>query len=80
MKNVQVRSVPETTHRILKKRAAEKGMSLQEYLLKLLKDHASEPTNEEIFARISRGEGGRTGSKARLADIVADIRADRESR
>ena len=40
MKTVQVRNVPEQTHLVLRRRAAEAGMSLQEYLLTVLKELA----------------------------------------
>jgi antitoxin FitA len=53
---VQIRDVPEETHRILKARAALQGVSLSEYLRGMLTRAASRPTPEELAARIaSRG-------------------------
>ena len=76
MKAVQIRSVPDETHRILRKRAAAAGMSLQEYLLVALKQMAARPTLEEVLARA----GGRAGGSLRLSDAAKDVRADRDRR
>ena len=73
MKSLQVRDVPDSTHSALRKRAAEAGMSLQEYLLSLLNDFASRPTVTEVLARA----GGRAGGKVGLAKAAADLRAER---
>lgn len=37
MVNLQIRNVPEETHSVLRRRASEAGMPLQEYLLALLR-------------------------------------------
>jgi len=76
MKNLQVRSVPERTHAVLRRRAAHAGMSLQEYLLSMLNDTASRPTVEEVLTRIATRSGGRV----RPAAAVRDIRAERSGR
>lgn len=51
-------------------------MSLQEYLLSLLKDFTSRPTVSEVIARA----GGRAGGKVGLARAAADLRAERGRR
>lgn len=40
-------------HRVLKSRAAAKGVSLSEYVRQLLERAASRPTPEELSARIA---------------------------
>jgi len=76
MKSLQVRDVPEQTHAVLRRRAAEAGMSLQEYLLSVLNDLASRPTVSEVLARA----GGRSGGKGGLAAAAAQLRAERDAR
>lgn len=49
---VQIRDVPEETHRTLKARAALAGTSLSEYLRTELVRVASRPTPEELVARV----------------------------
>lgn len=54
---LQVRDMPEDVHRALKSRAAASGVSLSEYVRKLLTRAAIRPTPEELSARIrARGE------------------------
>jgi plasmid stability protein len=50
---VQIRDVPEETHRVLKARAALAGVSLSEYLRSMLTRSATRPTPEELDARIA---------------------------
>ena len=76
MKSIQVRNVPERTHAVLRKRAAEAGMSLQEYLLTTLNELASRPTVEEVLARAA----GRAGGRVPLSVAARDLRAERRGR
>ena len=76
MKNIQIRNVPERTHSVLRRRASDAGMSLQEYLLSMVTEAASKPTVEEVLRRAATRAGGRF----RLRDAVADLRQDRDSR
>lgn len=76
MKNIQIRNVPERTHSVLRRRARDAGMSLQEYLLSMVTEAASKPTVEEVLRRA----GTRAGGRFRLQDAVADLRSDRDSR
>jgi len=76
MPSVQIKNVPDDIHRVLRRRAAEAGQSMQEYLLALLADHAERPTLADVFARIDQ----RTGSGLDTAFIVESIRADRDAR
>lgn len=64
---IQIRNVPEDVHRALKARAASRGTSLSDYVLKEITRVARTPTPEELDERIrSRG-----GSGVRTADILA---------
>ncbi len=72
---VQVRHVPDATHRKLKARAATAGMSLSEYILAELKRMVERPTREELLARIAEREPVKT--RRPIADLV---RAERDRR
>ncbi len=50
---VQVRDVPEDVHHILKARAALSGVSLSEYLRRVLARAAQRPTPAELASRIA---------------------------
>lgn len=51
---IQIRHVPDRVHRKLRARAARKGMSLSDYLLKEVERLAQEPTMEEFLDRLCR--------------------------
>ncbi len=72
---VQVRNVPDDVHRILKARAAMAGTTLSAYLLRELEAIARTPTRAEVLARLAALPPVEVAS-----DVVALIRADRESR
>ncbi len=64
-KMIQIRNVPESTHRTLKVRAAQRGMSLSDYLLAQVQQLAELPTIEELNARI-RTRPAVKGSSAKI--------------
>jgi antitoxin FitA len=76
MPSIQIRNVSAETHRILRRRAAEAGQSLQEYLSGVLKEQAARPTVGELFAEMATWSGGSV-SPQQAADLV---RADRDAR
>lgn len=76
MATVQIKHIPDDVHQTLRRRAAEKGQSLQEYLLGQLTEQARQPTVEELFARVAQRSGGRVS----LEDAVRLVREDRDSR
>jgi plasmid stability protein len=76
MKNLQIRNVPHQTHAVLRRRAAASGMSLQEYLLALVKEAAGRPTVEEVLDRA----GGRAGGRLPLSRASSTVRAERDRR
>lgn len=53
-KMIQIRNVPDGTHRALKTRAAQTGMTLSDYLLAEIEQVAGLPSIEELTERIRR--------------------------
>lgn len=76
MPSVQIKDVPESTHAVLRQRAAAAHQSLQEYLRSLLIAEASRPTLEEVLDRAER----RTGGSLTLAEAVEHVQQDRARR
>ena len=76
MPSVQIKNVPEETHRMLRKRAGEAGQSLQEYLLARLTEDAAQPTLDEVLRRA----GERAGGSVPLADSARAVRDERNAR
>jgi plasmid stability protein len=71
---LQIRNVPDETRRELKARAADRGQSLNDYLLGLLAEEVRHPTFAELTARIAARSERLTRSS------VDDIRAERDAR
>jgi len=76
MPAVQIKDVPEDAHATLRRRAAEAGMSLQEYLRSRLIADASRPTLDEVL----RKAAGRNGGRVPLKKAAATLRAERDRR
>lgn len=76
MPSIQVKDVPERTHRVLRRRAAEAHQSLQEYLRARLIEDAETPTLDEVLDRA----GGRSGGRLSFEEAAAAVRDDRDSR
>jgi len=76
MPSVQIKDVPDDTHRILRERAARAHQSLQEYLRSRLIAEANQPTLDEVFDRVAARRGGRVS----LKDAVNHVRAERDHR
>lgn len=76
MPSVQVKDVPEDVHAVLRRRAAEAGQSLQEYLRARLVEEARRPTVEEILTR----SGGRAGGRVTFESATKQLRRERDSR
>ncbi len=51
-KMIQIRNVPDDLHRKLKVRAAQKGMTLSDYLLSEVEKVAEKPTLAEMMERL----------------------------
>lgn len=69
---IQIRNVPEKTHRRLKARAALEGMSMSDYILRELRRLAEKPTLEELRARIA--EQPKVELRESAAEAVRTIR------
>ena len=74
-KMIQVRNVPDHVHRTLKMRAAAAGMSLSDYVKQDLEASASQPTLEEIDARVA----ARGRSAVRAATVISALRDIRDA-
>ncbi|MDN5873754.1 MAG: hypothetical protein L0H29_05160, partial [Sinobacteraceae bacterium] len=53
---IQIRNVPDDTHRVLKARAALAGKSLSDLILEELADMAALPSENELRARLQSAE------------------------
>ncbi|WP_428342345.1 FitA-like ribbon-helix-helix domain-containing protein [Mycobacterium sp.] len=76
MPSVQIKDVPEDTHRVLRERAARAHQSLQEYLRSRLIADADQPTLDEVLGRVNEHRGGRVSFKT----AVDHVRAERDRR
>ncbi len=76
MTTIQIKNVPEETHRVLRTRAAVAHQSLQEYLLAHLIEESTRPTIDEVFDRIEQ----RRGTAVSLHDVTVAVREDRDRR
>lgn len=71
---LQIRNVPEDARRVLKARAAERGLSLNTYLLELIDREVAQPTAAEVLGRAAQR------SEHATASAVDVIRASRDAR
>src|SRR6516165_7500935 len=76
MPSVQIKDVPEDTHRVLRERAARAHQSLQEYLRSRLIAEANQPTLDEVFGRVAARRGSHVSFKA----AAEHVRAERDRR
>ena len=76
MPSVQIKNVPQDVHRVLRRRAAEAGQSLQEYLRARIVEEARRPTLDEVLRRV----GERSGGQVSLTEAVEAVRDDRDQR
>lgn len=73
MKTIQIRNVPDRTHRELRTRAAAAGVSLSDYALHELERVAERPAVADLLRRAGSRAGG-TSTDA----VVAAVRAGRD--
>lgn len=76
MPSIQIKDVPESTHAVLRQRAAVAHQSLQEYLRCRLIAEADQPTLDEVLDRAA----GRAGGSVPVADAVKTLQGDRARR
>ena len=75
-KMVQIRNMPDDVHRTLKVRAAQRGISLSDYLLRLAERDAAHPSIEELSARIA-ARGALRLPPGAVARAIAEGREER---
>ena len=71
-KMIQIRNVPDDVHRKLKIRAAERGVSLSDYLLRMAERDVERLTMEEMTERIRRR--GPTKLSVDIGELVREMR------
>ena len=71
-KMIQIRNVPDDLHRTLKARAAERGLSLSDYLLQMAEREAGRVSWDEMSERIRARK--RVASGASAADLIREDR------
>jgi plasmid stability protein len=72
---IQIRNVPDEFHRRLKSGAAVEGMSMSDYVLRVVGKALDRPTRQEVLDRLSARPSRRLKQSA--ADV---IRAERGAR
>ncbi len=72
---IQVRSVPERLHRELTKRASALGLTLTEYIERVLEREVARPPAEEVFARVATRSPVDLGRPA--AELIREERRKR---
>jgi plasmid stability protein len=71
-KMIQIRNVPDDVHRTVKKRAAEAGMTLSDYLLRDIMRAARRPTFDEIVREVD--EDGPVDLPEDSAALIRELR------
>lgn len=74
-KVIQVRNVPDDVHRDLRRRAAEAGVSLSDYVLGELRRITTRNANAEVLMRAAMRSGG--ASRRAILDAVDAGRRER---
>jgi len=69
---IQIRNVPDDLHGKLKARAAQRGLALSDYLLRMAEREADTLSIEELTERIRRRGPVKRGVSA--ADIIRELR------
>lgn len=77
MATLQVKDVPDDLHRELRRRADLDGLSIRDYLLRLIRNDQQRPPKTEWLARLHQLEPLDLGAPA--ADLVQADRAARDT-
>ena len=75
---LQVRNLPDDVHLKLKRRAADAGMSLSDYVGRELARLVSTSTVAEVMAWAETNQTGLT--RAHLDEVLEEFRAERDAR
>jgi plasmid stability protein len=74
-KHIQIREIPEKMHRTLKARAAEEGLSLSDYLKRLIERDLKRPSWDDMVKRMNALK------PVALSDTTANlVRRERDGR
>jgi hypothetical protein len=71
-KMIQIRNVPDDIHRTLKAKAAQRGMTLSDYLLQMAERESKRLSWEEIDERLRKHRRASLGTGA--ADVIREAR------
>ena len=52
--HLQIPDLPDELHRILRERAAKRGLSLRQYVIEILQEHCGQPTVDEWLDGLDR--------------------------
>ncbi|NLE99002.1 MAG: antitoxin [Propionibacterium sp.] len=74
MQTLYIRNVPEETVDVLKRRAADEGVSLTTYVASELTKLAHRPTNAEVVDRLKRHDRAEGPGTTTILEAVADGR------
>lgn len=77
MANLQIKNLPEELHEELRRRAHDEGMTVRDYVLRLIQHDQARPTKAEWWARIRALPPVDLGRPA--AELIAEDRAEREA-
>ena len=76
MGNLQIKNLPDEMHEELRRRAAEEGISLRDYLLRLIKQDLVKPSRTEWLRKVDRLP--RTKLDRPVAEYIREDREERE--
>ena len=74
-KMIQIRHVPDALHRKLKERAADRGLSLSDYLRRELEQMAAQPSWADISTALDQIEPVRPGTS--IVGLLEELRGER---
>jgi hypothetical protein len=75
MGNIQIKNVPDEVHSELRRRAEEAGLSLRDYVLRLIRRDQLLPSRKEWLRSLKELEKVEGGPSA--AELIAEGRAER---
>lgn len=78
-KTLQIRDVPDELHAAISARAKAAGMTISQYLLRIVAREASRPTNAEVLERAAQ-LAARRGRKVGTDAIVSALHEGRAER
>jgi hypothetical protein len=76
MGNLQIKNLPEDMHKELRRRAAEEGISLRDYVIGLIRRDLVKPSKKEWFKKLD--ELPRTVLDRPVAEYIREDREERD--